>query len=103
MMTNHLVETSLFLGFPVDTLFSSLLDKLNPEYKALFLQSGEDYLSQVTFQNSSYIGKFVQNEESLAQLELLEANVRSILKKFVVDYPYQDHSLVLFPIPQIKE
>jgi hypothetical protein len=92
------MNTTLFLGFPLDDGYIVQMQKNKPEYLELFIRSGSDYLQKVEFDKVSYLGKFVQNEEPLAQLELLEANIYSLLKKLVADYSYQNTPLILFAI-----
>lgn len=95
-----LINSALFLGLLVDEVFSAALKKLAPEYLALFLNSEDTYLEEIHFNGKRYIGKYVDNEESLAQLELLEAHIFSLLKKLVSDYDYSHLNLVLFAVPQ---
>lgn len=95
-----LPDSTLFLGFPVDEAFSSALEKINPDYFSLFVQSEDAYLKEVHFQGVRYLGKYVNDEEPLTQLGLLEANVFSLLKKLVTDYDYSKTNLVLFALPQ---
>ncbi len=89
---------TLFLGFPVDEPFSKLLNKNKPEYLAIFIGSGEAYLEEVHFQGVCYLGKYVANEEPLMQLELLEANIFSFLRKLVPDYDFATTHLILFAL-----
>lgn len=100
--SKHLIDSTLFLGLPVDSSLALSIGKINPQLLSLFLHSGEDYLQEVTFQGTRYIGKFVQNEEPLIQLELLEANIFSLLKKLIPNHPYENSHLILFALPQQK-
>ncbi len=89
----------LFLGFPINESFSSALERNKPEYISLFIGSGDTYLNEVHFEGSRYLGKYIENETSLGQLELLEANIFSLLKKLVADYAYKSSHLFLFTLP----
>lgn len=95
-----LINSTLFLGFSVDEAFASALEKHKPEYISLFIHSRDAYLEEVHFQGVRYLGKYMNNEEPLIQLELLEANIFSILKKLVPDYDYSGSNLILFALPQ---
>lgn len=88
----------LFLGFPLSSEFASKLEKTNPYAVSLFIQEKGDYLHEVNFKNGKYLGKFVNNLADFSELELLEANIFSILKKLVPNYPYEQNPLVLFTI-----
>lgn len=95
-----MINGSLFLGFSVDESFASSLEKNKPEFNALFIQSDDAYLREIQFQGVRYLGKFVNNEEPLAQIELLEAHIFSLLKRLVADYNYQNTNLILFALPE---
>lgn len=88
----------LFLGFPIDLLFAEKLTALDPGYRALFIQDNAIYLREITYNNIRYIGKVAGKVSELTALDLLEANIFSLLKKLVDDYPYQKNSLHLFPL-----
>lgn len=88
----------LFLGFPVDDLYSKQLDQVNPNLVKAFIQENEDYLTETHYNEMRFIGKVVGEIIALPQLELLEQNVYSLLKKIVPDFPYKEVPLYLFPI-----
>lgn len=91
-------RAELFLGFPVDSLFAKKLAMLDTGYVSLFIQHNETYLREVTYNNVKYLGKAAGKVNELTALDLLEANIISLLKKLVSDYPYQQNSLHLFPL-----
>lgn len=93
-----MIEAKLFLGFPVDDDLDLLLKKINPQFKSFFIQNNSDYLQEMTFKNRLYLGKLVENRGSISDLELLENNIYSLLKKIVNDYPFEKKPLLLFPI-----
>lgn len=92
------LEAELFLGFPVDELYSNQLKSINPHIKSQFIQEGDVYLQEIVHQEMRYIGKFVGNIVEYKQLELLETNIYSILKRVVADFPYEETPLYLFPV-----
>lgn len=91
-------EAQLFLGFPVDELFAQALDKVNPNVIAQFIQDEDDYLQEITHNEMKFLGKPIGKMIALPQLDLLEANIYSLLKKLVQDFPYEEVPLYLFPI-----
>ena len=91
-------EVQLFLGFPVDTLFSQEMEKANPNVVAQFIQKEGDYLREIFHNDMTFLGKEIGKIVSLPQLELLEENIYSLLKKVVPEFPYQETPLYLFPI-----
>lgn len=95
-----MIDSSLFLGFPVDDSFSEALKQNKPEFLALFINSGEAYLDEVQFEGVRYLGKYVKNEESLKQLELLKTNIFSLLKRLVANYDYLNSNLILIALPK---
>lgn len=88
----------LFLGFPIDSFFAKKLAALDPAYVSLFIQNNETYLREITYDNVRYLGKVVGNVYELIALDSLEANILSLLKRLVDDYPYEQNSLHLFPL-----
>lgn len=94
-----LIQSSLFLGFPITPLFREALQRNKAEVLSFFIHPGGDYLQEIQYQGMDYLGKWVENPSTLHQISLLEEHILSLLKKLVVEYPYQNESLNLFPIP----
>ena len=46
-----------------------------------------------------YLGRFVGKNTTLTELELLEKNIISLIKRLVPDHPYEGGSLVLISLP----
>lgn len=90
-------EAHLFLGFPIDDDFDQHLKKVDTQLLEHYVGNGDDYLKEVFFHNTRYLGKFAGRGSHLADLDLLEENIYSLLKKIVPQYPYEETSLVLFP------
>lgn len=91
-------KVNLFLGFPVDDLYVKALENVNPMVVAQFINEEEGYLSDIMHSNMRFLGKNVGTVVVLPKLELLEANIYSLLKKLVPDFPYQEAPLYLFPL-----
>lgn len=88
----------LFLGFAVDQLYVDKLAQVNPHLLETFIQKDGEYLSEVQHNEIRFLGKHVGKIVALPQLELLEANIYSLLKKMVPDFPYEEAPLYLFSI-----
>jgi hypothetical protein len=93
--------SKLFFGLPVDSELSKQLGKINPKILSLFIQEGENYLIEVKMENQTYLGKSILNPIDLSSLELLEANIYSLLKKLLPEYPFHLNSLILFPLQEV--
>lgn len=91
-------SAQLFLGFPVDKTFAMALQKANPAILAIFIQDNENYLREITWQDTRYFGKYVGKAADLNTLDMLEANIYSLLKKLVPEYPCLQVPLTLFPV-----
>lgn len=78
----------LFLGFPLDGLFEEHLQKSSPPMVALFTKGG-DYLSPLTIKNQKYLGKFPSPHSTMEELECLEANLLSLLRRIAPRYPFE--------------
>ncbi|MFQ5728768.1 MAG: hypothetical protein ACE5GN_00205 [Waddliaceae bacterium] len=91
-------EVQLFLGFPVDILYSQEMEKANPNVVAQFIRKEGDYLREISHNDMKFLGKEIGKIISLPQLELLEENIYSLLKKVVPEFPYEEAPLYLFPV-----
>lgn len=90
----------LFFGLPLDPQFSSALEKVNPQQLACFIREGDEYLQKINHEGVGYLGRFVGKSTSLTELELLEGNIISLLKRLVPDHSYEGVSLVLISLPE---
>lgn len=90
----------LFFGLHCSAELNDKLSKVNPLYKSLFIREGDEYLQELIFENKTYIGKYIGKTTHLEQLERLEANIISLLKKLVPDYSYENVNLELLPSVQ---
>lgn len=89
-------EAQLFLGVEIDDNLSNMLAKANPRLLELLIQNEPIYLQRASCQRKDYLGKYVGDLISLSQLELIELNIMSLLKKISPEYTPQPFSLVLF-------
>lgn len=94
-------ETQLFLGFPVDKLYATELDKVNPNLLSQYVNESDDYLKEIIHNEIRFFGKNLGKIITLPQMELFETNIYSILSKLVPDYPYDETPLYIFPFDQV--
>lgn len=96
---SDLFQSSLFLGFLIPEDFRAHLNALDPEFKALFIQQGNDaYLSEFKKGHDCFLGKFIGQKIKISRLNELSLNIISLLQKLVSGYPYQELELVVIPI-----
>jgi hypothetical protein len=93
-------DYQLFIGFPKDPLFEKELQKANKHLIDQFIRSNGEYLEEINHQGMSYLGKKLGKLSQFSEIVLIEANIYSILKKLVPDFPYDETPLILFPIPE---
>lgn len=90
-------EVKLFLGFPINSSFFLEYQGVDPRLLSIFINNENTYLQEVIHQQERYLGKYTGHLNDLNELDLLSANIYSILKKVIPNYPYEKHSLILFP------
>lgn len=89
---------ALFLGFPIDKTFSKELASIDAKVAAMFIRNDtQEYLQEIVFQETRYLGRFAGEMSDSTSLALLEANIYSLLKRIVPHYPSEETPLVLFP------
>jgi hypothetical protein len=93
-------EYQLFIGFPKDPIFEKELQKINPHLIQQFLKSESEYLEEIQYQGMSYLGKRLGKLVKISEISLLEANIYSILKILVPQFPYDETPLMLITIPE---
>ncbi len=72
-----------------------MLQSANPSLVALFTKGGDDYLETVEHHGQRYLGKCVGENADLARITLVEANIMSLLRRLVPDYPYQETPMLV--------
>lgn len=83
-----MIELQLFLGFPIE---SSLANRLNGS------SFSDLNLMCIKGPKGEYIGKKVGSSIDRESLHNAEANVYSLLRKLLPDFPFNVSALVLFP------
>jgi len=87
----------LFLGLPVDSACQIALSGADSQLLESFVH--EDYLCDLQHEGGRFLGKWVPQETSLAELELIEANLMSLLHKILPKHPLSVDQVVLFSYP----
>ena len=85
----------LFLGFPVDDMFARQLENVPDALLNSFISEGDNYLQNIEDNGVRYLGKFSNPCTELRDLELLESNIYSLLKKIEPNYSFHHTPLVL--------
>lgn len=91
-------RVELFLGFPVDDLFALQLENANHNLVKEFTKENDQYLSEIRYKEMRYIGKKAGSIATLSQLELLQENIYSLLKRLVPNFPYEESPLYLLSL-----
>ena len=68
----------LFLGFHVDVFYEEYLSTLHSSRRALFIDNGDDYLSDIEYCGLRYLGKRLGSDISTAALDDISKNITSI-------------------------
>lgn len=90
-----MTELQLFLGLPVD---ASLLARLKSSKDYVrYLSSESDYLTEVSGEHGSFIGKKLAQSVDQESLQNIQANIYSLLNKLDPEFPFKTIPLVLFP------
>lgn len=89
-------EAVLFLGIPVDEKLQSHIDKANPNAVKLFVNNESDYLHEVDNGSTRYVGKVLETVTNVSSLELVEANVLSLLRRLLGETWSSSEPMVLF-------
>jgi hypothetical protein len=92
-----MIHLNTFLGFPIDPLFEKHLQKTNHHLVMLFTAGG-NYLEKIFFQNKDYLGKFMSPLPLIEEVECLQANILSLLRKLVPHYPIKENPLFFLPL-----
>lgn len=85
----------LFLGFPIDDLLAQKLNSVAPIILQSFISEGDHYLKEIMDQGTRYLGKYVPSCIEVSELDHVEANIYSLLKKIEPNYPFHQQPLVL--------
>lgn len=92
-------DHTLFLGLPLTDTFLRKLNQLPlPLVETFIKDQSSDYLQKIESEGVVYLGKCIASPFDMAGLESLETNITSLLKRLVVDFPYEEHPLLLLAL-----
>lgn len=81
-----MLESQLFFGVELDSNLEKLLQKANPYAVKMFLGGDEEYLQEKLCGPRRFLGKSIQGAAlPVEQLELLEANIQSLIRNLLAD------------------
>lgn len=93
-------DSSLFLGYPLSESYLSQLENLpSPLIEAFIQNQRSEYLQKIEHDGVFYLGKCLESPFDLKDADSLQANLLSLLKKLVPDYPYDQNPIVLIALP----
>lgn len=94
-------KTTLFLGLPITPTFEISLKQANPGLLALFTKGGSDYLEYCDVRGQRFLGKTLGDSAELGRIELVEANICSLISRLVPDYSSKHTPLVIVTCPNL--
>lgn len=98
-----MVSKSLFFGILYDSFCKEALSRLDSRLKDLFIQSDRqgEYLQLIAEDGQEFLGKHLDAITDFCDLEMLEAHIRSVIRKLVPNYPNENMVFwVLSPVRQ---
>lgn len=96
----NILDMELFLGLSVSPELAQALDQVNPHLRQLFIQDDPSYLQSVETAEGSWLGKRLGSFFDYSQIELMEANIFSLLKRLNEELPVNKEQLQLITIPK---
>jgi hypothetical protein len=94
--------TKLFLGFEVTEPYERLLLDADKQALKSFVKNDDTYLQDIMYEDTRYLGKFAGEQTDMASLELLEANIKTLLVKILPIETVSKISLQLFPLIEAR-
>lgn len=93
-----MLSVKLFLGIKVTPSIEERLEQIDSNVIKNFIKNDDIYLSEFYEEGVRYLGKFAGDQIDIASLELLEANIQSLLGLIFSEKNPLSFSLSLFPI-----
>lgn len=91
-------DARLFLGFSVDANLKKQLDGANHNILKYFINDTGEYLCLTSSHEEDFIGKILGDEVNLKDLELIEANINSIITKILPEHNSQNYPMRIVPV-----
>ncbi len=89
---------SLFFGVEVTEELDQALQSVNPHLLMLLIHNDSEYLHEYHEKGTRYLGKNLGTFVEGKALDLIEANIKSLLKKLVPSYPLDKISFQLLTV-----
>lgn len=89
-------DYQLFLGFLLTEPFLAQFNLVSSDLKSVFIHP--QYLQLIQLEGQTYLGKYLGARVEYPALELMQANIYSLLRRLIYDYPYEQFSLVLLAV-----
>lgn len=88
----------LFFGLALDATWLAALQEVDPPLYQAFVSNDEWSLHRVCHEGIDYLGKpMAADALELAEIELLDSNIRSLLQKLFPSTSLASYPLELFP------
>lgn len=91
-----MLDAVLFLGLKVDSELEHKLLQVNPHLLGMLVDNRSDYLHEVSHGGERHLGKLLGKLEKVESLEMVEANIRSLLSKLLPEGNFELTPLTLF-------
>lgn len=92
-------DVHVFIGMPLEGLFLATYEAVPAQKRALFVGKDETSLREIQYQDKKYVGRFVPAMSSITDLEMIEQNVFSVLKRLTPEFHFDETPLILFSFP----
>jgi len=92
-------DGSLFIGIPLREIEIDQLKILPTPLLAAFIKDQpSDYLQKIESDGISYLGKFIEVPYNVSNIQSLEQNILSLLRKLLPDFSSEDNPLLLIAL-----
>ncbi len=89
-------KMELFVGIKVTAALERHLDELNSSYAYLVGGKDEQSLRRITINDDEILGRSVEHGTPVGSLSDIVKNLKSILSKFVPQYPLKDSEIRIY-------
>ncbi|TET46513.1 hypothetical protein E3J62_03920 [candidate division TA06 bacterium] len=89
-------KMELFVGIKVTAALERHLDELNSSYAYLVAGKDEQSLRRITINDAEILGRSVEQATTVGSLSDIVKNLKSILSKFVPQYPLKDSEIRIY-------
>ena len=90
----------LFFGFPIEQDLERLLRKSTPQILRIFIDNKSEYLHELIHEEKRYLGKFLGEMATIDDLELIQSNIYSIVKRIAGECDFSSHPAVVLVTAQ---